>query len=88
VETFGAPLLKTKDSPASNRLNCEGSVKQRAVILRQHIQQIIRTLPHIANPVLELVEHRLAVKRPIADCLHYVVVPHGQPPSVGPIAHS
>jgi hypothetical protein len=28
VETFGLPLLKTKDIPASDLPNCEGSVKE------------------------------------------------------------
>jgi hypothetical protein len=30
VETFGVPLLKTKDIPASDLSNCEGSARERA----------------------------------------------------------
>jgi hypothetical protein len=33
VETFGVPLLKTKDILDSDLPNCEGSVKNRLLIL-------------------------------------------------------
>jgi PQQ enzyme repeat len=49
--------------PVRPRRNPRLHLQQRAVILlREHVQQTIRTLPHIANAVLQLAEHRLAVK--------------------------
>src|SRR4029079_17153019 len=37
--------------------------KERAVVFsRQHVQQTVRSLTHVADPILELPEHRLAVQ--------------------------
>src|ERR1700704_2886170 len=37
--------------------------KQRAVdFSRQHVQQTVRSLTHVADPILKLFEHRLSVQ--------------------------
>jgi hypothetical protein len=59
----GGRAREVRNLPAGPRRSPRFHLQQGAVIfLPEHIQQTIRTLPNVANAVLQLVEHRLGVK--------------------------